>query len=200
MPHPSEMHNHKVAAAMPKIVFWLMVIALVGFVGYIVMKPTIERIQGAKAAQELANLRAIHAACLAYAIDHDRALPDHAAQLMGPGVDYLDPANDQHIFRSPFDTDANNAIALAQNEPTPADWYTYGSYRFYPTAGVDDKTITAPHDFILAHGPTHGSPPKITAIFLDGHIEVLSQDELEAFIAEQPELIAVVEVDDEPDW
>ncbi|MEM9416157.1 MAG: hypothetical protein AAGA29_11890 [Planctomycetota bacterium] len=193
------MHKNKVTAAAPRVVFWLLVAVLIGFVLYIITMPTFDRIRGAKSAQELANLRAIHAAVLAYATDHDHTLPDHAAALFGPGLDLLDAEGDRHLFASPFDADANNAAPREPTETQPTDWYTYGSYRFYPTAGIDETTITVPHDFILAHGPTHGRPPKVTAIFLDGHIENLSQDELDDFIANQAALIVVVE-DDGPDW
>lgn len=185
------MHKHKLAAAAPKVTFWLLVALLVGFVLYIIAMPAFDRIRGAKAQRELANLRAIHAAVLAYASDHD-TLPSHAAVLIDSDIDYLDPDEDRHVFQSPFDSSAP-ADPLTPTPTPPGDWYTCGSYRFYPTAGLSDRAVAHPHDFILAHGPAHSSPPKITAIFLDGHIEVLTQDELDAFIDAQPTLIIALE-------
>ena len=129
---------------------------------------------------DIHNLRSIALSSEAYAADHDGQYPPNVRVLLDDGYSFEESFVS---YRDPVQT-----MRTYSGQEPPSDLYQHGSYIFFPMDGIDVERIQDPAQFVLAYSPpyTRGIDGKDhPAVFLDGHAEMLSEDELFDFLALQ---------------
>lgn len=129
---------------------------------------------------DLSNLHNIIIGFYEYALDHDGEFPAHASLVKDD-----DSIGDwEFVSRQ----DPKGFVKPVAENLEPEEWYEYGSYWFYPTKGLIIDSIPDPTTFVIAYCPPYkeGIDGKDhPALFLDGHTEMLSKDELFDLIVNQ---------------
>ena len=134
---------------------------------------------------DLSNLESIAIGFNEYASDNDGILPSHAS-LVKDGTNIGEWEFVSH-------KDPRGQVKPTVGKKEPQDWYSFGSYRFYPTHGLDIDSVPDPRVFVIAYCPPfhEGIDEKDhPTVFLDGRARMLSKDELfELIITQQQQLI-----------
>lgn len=129
---------------------------------------------------DLNNLQTIAIGYEIYAEDNHGKLPSHVGELKESEI------LDDWAFVSRHDPSGN--IKPIIYEAQPRDWYSYGSYRFYPTRGLNLEMIKEPDNLVLGYCPLFKQGFQgndYPTVFFDGRTEMLSKDQLFKLIQAQ---------------
>jgi hypothetical protein len=127
----------------------------------------------AQQSQDMQNLRQIAIAYMTYTFSNQDQYPEHVADLVGG------PLSDSSVFVSPY-----NQTGASPGPPTQADRtaaiYRYGDYVFIridePMDQINDHELR-----VLAYSALiDPSQHERSVVFLDGHVEVLADVDLDA--------------------
>lgn len=130
--------------------------------------------------QDLSNIRQILICLISYELDEGK-LPAHVHEVH----EYTAVNNPAELFVSVYDS---NDQALNPSADTTR-WYTYGSFWFYPTAGLSFEDITEPSHFVLLYRTPRKESDYYIAGFADGHVESMDEESLLMHIQDQHLLI-----------
>lgn len=166
---------------------WLVLGILVVLIAIFIWPPGPWREPDTRSIQEYVNIRQVAIALHAYTSDYRGKLPDHVSRLhIGADTYILETTADQ-VFISPYDSDMD--VTLTVPNDTPEEWYQYGSFYFYPTAGIAVDDISDPTKFVVVYAPPRNEDNLCAVGYLNGTSERLPEDELHAITAAQEDLI-----------
>lgn len=164
----------------------LLIVGLVLAIGVVLLVPSLNSGRPRPwFVNDLDNLHYIVGSYHDYAQQNYGDLPSHASQVK----DGQTIGDWEFVSRH----DPNGQVKPTVNVAKPDAWYTYGSYRFYPTHGLNMQDVAEPALFVIAYCPPFkaGIDGKDhPTVYLDGRTEMLSKDELfDLIVAQQQQMI-----------